>query len=121
MESGSFETAIEKNDGILLVRWMDNAVVTLASTEPIIVIRRYFQKLKKYVNVKRPKVIAQYNQYMGGTDQMNQNIGKYRIGVRGKKWCWPLFTWLLDVAINNSWTLYNNTNSKKNVSIRLPS
>jgi len=31
-------------------------------------------------------LIAQYNQYMGGTDQMDQNMATYRIGVKGKNW-----------------------------------
>jgi len=105
-ERGSFETAIEKNKGILLVRWMNNAVVTMASTdvgtENVSSVRRYSQKHKKHINVSRPKLIAQYNQYMGGTDQMHQNIATYRIGVRSKKWWWPIFTWLLEIPMNNS-------------------
>lgn len=116
-ERGSFETAIEKNKGILLVRWMDNAVVTMASTdvgtENVSSVRRYSQKHKKHINVSRPKLIAQYNQYMGGTDQMDQNIATYRIGVRGKKWWWPIFTWLLEIPMNNSWSLYKKVNSKQ--------
>lgn len=87
-ERGSFETAIEKNYGILLVRCMDNAIVAIASTDVdtqnITSVRRYSKKYKKYINVTRPKLISQYNQYMGGTDQMAQNIAKYRIGIRGK-------------------------------------
>ncbi|XP_060879200.1 piggyBac transposable element-derived protein 3-like [Metopolophium dirhodum] len=31
-ERGYFETAMDKNDGLLYVRWMDNAVVTMIST-----------------------------------------------------------------------------------------
>jgi len=75
---------------------MDNAVVTMASTdvgtENVSSVKRYSQKHKKHINVSRPKLIAQYNQYMGGTDQMDQNIATYRIGLRGKKWWWPIFT-----------------------------
>lgn len=54
-----------------------------------------------------------YNTYMGGTDQMDQNLGCYRIGVRGKKWYWPLVTWMFDVAMQNSWILYNKTGRPK--------
>nr|CAH7762980.1 unnamed protein product [Callosobruchus chinensis] len=42
---------------------------------------------------------------MGGTDQMDANLNVYRIGVRGKKWWWPIFTWLVDVSIQNAWIL----------------
>jgi len=50
---------------------------------------------------------------MGGTDQMDQNLGCYRIGVRGKKWYWPLVTWMFDVAMQNSWILYKKTGRQK--------
>lgn len=80
---------------------MDNAVVKMASTsigaESITNVRKYSQKLKKYINVTRPKLIAKYNQYMGGTDQMDQNNAVYRIGIRVKNggghflhWFWTL-------------------------------
>lgn len=50
--------------------------------------------------------------FMGGTDQMDANIKAYRIRVkvnkkvRGKKWWWLIFTWLIDAAIQNSWIIY---------------
>jgi len=50
---------------------------------------------------------------MGGTDQMDQNIACYRIGIRGKKWYWPLITWMFDVALQNSWILYNKAGGTK--------
>ncbi|XP_025202211.1 protein ALP1-like [Melanaphis sacchari] len=49
---------------------------------------------------------------MGGTDQMDENIARHRIGIRGKKWWWSLFTWLIDVSITNSWKLYVNSGHK---------
>jgi len=43
-ERGSFETALKKNIGILLVRWIDNAAMTMAftnvGTENITSVRR---------------------------------------------------------------------------------
>lgn len=42
---------------------------------------------------------------MGGTDRMDENLSYYRISVRGKKWWWPLFTWLIDVNVQNAWFL----------------
>ncbi|CAH2087629.1 unnamed protein product [Euphydryas editha] len=55
--------------------------------------------------VPRPNLIAIYNQYMGGTDLMDAHVNNYRIGIRGKKWWWPIFTWLIDVSLNNAWIL----------------
>lgn len=44
-----------------------------------------------------------YNKYMGGTDRMDEDIARHRIGVRSKKWYWPLLTWLVDTGIHNAW------------------
>lgn len=114
---GYFETALEKNKGQLFVRWMDNSVVTMISsscgTQEISQAKRYSQQQKKNIMVPRPKLIAQYNKHMGGTDQMDQNVNCYRIGIRGKKWYWPILTWIFDVAIQNSWILYNKSHEKK--------
>ncbi|KAJ8931528.1 hypothetical protein NQ314_015543 [Rhamnusium bicolor] len=49
---------------------------------------------------------------MGGTDQMDGNLGRYRISIRGKKWWWCIFTWLIDVAINKAWILRRKAMNK---------
>lgn len=116
-DRGYFETAMERCDGHLFVRWMDNSVVTMISsscgTEEVSQVKRFSQKEKRSVMIPRPNVIAKYNSFMGGTDQMDQNINCYRIGIKGKKWYWPLFTWMLDVAVQNSWVLYNKSHTGK--------
>jgi hypothetical protein len=30
----------------------------------------------------------------------------------GKKWYWPILSWLLDVAMHNSWVLFKNSDNK---------
>ncbi|KAG5867363.1 hypothetical protein JTB14_008415 [Gonioctena quinquepunctata] len=93
---------------------MDNSVVTVASTsasvQPEGTVERYCQKERKHVMIPRPEFVAAYNRNMGGTDLMEQGIANYRINIRGKKWYWPIFTWLIDVAVHNAWYL-----SRKNV------
>ena len=49
---------------------------------------------------------------MGGTDRMDQNINHSRIAIRGKKWYWPLFTWLVDAAIHNAWRLHHGAGGR---------
>lgn len=102
---------------------MDNAVVTMISSscgaQEIGQVKRYSQQGKRNIMVSRPKLVSKYNSYMGGTDQMDQNIACYHIGIRGKKWYWPLITWMFDVAIQNSWILYNKTSNKKYLSLYL--
>lgn len=113
---GEYQHVLEKNSGILLVRWLDNSVVTMASTEagvsPLGSVKRFSQTEKKTILVDRPYCVAKYNQNMGGTDLMDECISSYRVGIRSKKWYWNIFTWILDAAINNAWLLYRKRNSK---------
>ncbi|KAJ8940586.1 hypothetical protein NQ314_010664 [Rhamnusium bicolor] len=117
-DRGYFETAIEKIDGQLYVRWMDNVVVTMVSsscgTQEKGHVKRFSQQQRRNIMILRPKlIIAKYNTYMGSTDQMDQNLSCYRIGIRGKRWYWPILTWMFDVALQNSWVLYNRTGRPK--------
>lgn len=104
------------DDEIIIVRWMNNCVVTIASTvhgvEPMSSANRYSRAQKKRIKVPRPNAVTQYNCFMGSTDQMDANVGAYRIAIRGKKWWWPMFTWLCDVAISNGWALIHSTRPK---------
>lgn len=110
---GEWHSALEKEDGISVIKWMDNSIVSVASTangvSPVSKVKRYSQKEKKIILVPQPQAIKQYNAHMGGTDRMDEDINAYRVGIRGKKWWWPLFTWLLDACINNSWLMYKKS------------
>ena len=119
MDRGIFRSTIEKNDGILVGKWMDNNVVAVASNSlgesPIKHVKRYSSKEKKHINVPQPAIITTYNRNMGGTDRMDQDINQYRISIRGKKWYWAILTWLIDAAINNAWLIFKKTG--KNLSL----
>ena len=49
---------------------------------------------------------------MGGTDYQDQHVNNYCSGIRGKKRWFPLFTWLVDVSIQNTWLLGLEANCK---------
>jgi DNA excision repair protein ERCC-6 len=106
-------------DGLSVIKWLDNSVVTVASNaygvEPLGSVRRYSSKTKKVETIKCPHSIKMYNKYMGGTDRMDEDVNAYRIAIRGKKWYWPIFTWLLDVCMNNAWVLHRNTNNNNKI------
>ena len=86
---GSHESLLCDDEGIVLTHWVDNSVVTVASTGhgvlPVSNVQRYSQTERKIVMVPRPLVVGEYNKYMGGTDRMDENISMYRVGIRGKK------------------------------------
>ncbi|XP_064486109.1 piggyBac transposable element-derived protein 3-like [Ornithodoros turicata] len=104
---GTYEFVQSEEDGVLITRWVDNSVVTGMSTchgvQPVEKASRYSQSEKKRISVPRPALFAEYNKFMGGTDRMDENVSLYRIAVRGKKWWWPIFTWLVDVVVHNAW------------------
>ncbi|CAK1585629.1 unnamed protein product [Parnassius mnemosyne] len=111
-QRGYHDSRLDLNSGICAVRWNDNSVVTLLSSEygvePIQTARRYSAAQKQRVNVPQPNVVHQYNRFMGGVDRLDANIGTYRIAIRGKKWYIPLLFWLIDVAVNNATLLARN-------------
>ena len=109
---GSYSVAQAKSEygcTVNLVRWKDNNVVTTASTvfgsHPVGPVGRYSRNAKARIPVNRPHSIKQYNESMGGTDRQDQHVNNYRITCRGKKWWFPIFTWLLDISVQNAWLL----------------
>ena len=50
---------------------------------------------------------------MGEVDMLDNFVAKYRITVKGKKWCWPLFVNFIDVALCNAWNLHRLLHGKE--------
>ena len=108
-ERGYSCSLVDTTSNILLCSWNDNNVVTMASNchtvEPMKKVKRWSAKHKQSIDVPQPHLISQYNAFMGGVDQMDQNISTYRISIRKRRWWWPMFAWLVKVSVNNSWQL----------------
>jgi len=112
-DRGYHETAVLQDKSQIVVRWNDNAPVTMISnclgTEPIGTCKRYSRVTKKYVDVPQPHVVGQYNPKMGGVDRFDQNNNHLRITIGGKKWYYSIITWLLDTAVQNAWQLHKKS------------
>lgn len=82
---------------------VSNNVVTMASTcfviPPLRPVHRFSRKYRKFIAVPLLNLVGEYNKNIDGTDQMDNNVSCYRIGFRLKKWYWPIFIYLIDVAI----------------------
>lgn len=106
---GSYDSYVDKENNICAIRWNDNSVVTLMSSEygaaPLRTAKRYSRVQHKKIDIQQPNLVHYYNNNMGGVDQMDANIAVYRIAIRGKKWYMPILLWLLDVALNNAYQL----------------
>lgn len=107
---GSYDYKLDVQQDLILIRWNDNSVVTVASNchglHPIASAQRWSSAQGKALIVDQPFSIHAYNSGMGGVDRMDQNISKYRTSIRIKKWWWPFFAYMLDVSVQNAWLLY---------------
>lgn len=105
-----FDYRFDTKNEILIVRWMDNNVVTIGTNfddlEPMGKVKRWCSSQKQKIDVNMPNLLVNYNKGMGGVDQMDQSISLYRVAIRGKKWWWVIFTYIVDLAISNAWRLH---------------
>ena len=103
---GSFDVVTDILSTITAIRWKDNKVVNGLSTYTDAYVKRFCHSGKKKVDVEQPNIIREYNKSMRGVNPMDQNIAAYMINIRSKKWCWPLFRFVIDVSVNNAFQLY---------------
>ncbi len=100
-----FEQALSKVDNFIIVRWVDNTFVSIASIIYGVIpkknITRYL-RAEKRMQVHRPYVLEQYNKFVGSTDRMDDNIAKHKIGIKSKKWWWSIFRCYLFVKYISS-------------------
>lgn len=114
--SYSVAQATCNGDSVTLVRWKDNSVVTTGSTiygsHPVGPVGRYSKDAGGRIQVQRPHAIRKYNESMGGTDRQDQHVNNYRTTMRGKKWWFPVFTWLVDVSAQNAWRIGHHAGAR---------
>lgn len=120
-ERGYSEEYVADVNGIdvSIVSWKDNKIVNLASTfagqKPETEVRRWDKQNSRYVNIKRPNVVGEYNRHMGGVDLLDSIMGIYKIRLRSKRWHMRLFYHYLDLTIANAWLLYKRVAKYKNL------
>ena len=56
---------------------------------------------------------------MGSIDKMDWLINKYRMKIRAKKWYFPLFTNMIDMAVVNAHVLYCMANKNPTAEIQV--
>ena len=118
---GYSETVTLQDKSATVVRWNDNAPVTMVSSLllgnlPERSCSRYNRKAKSYVEVPQPDIVKQYNLSMGWVDWFDQNNNHLRIKIWGKKWYWSILTWVIDTSLYNAWQL-NRKASRVNSSM----
>src|SRR6218665_3393297 len=113
MWSINYDNRQDLRTEIMISRWNDNSVVTIAlnchDIEPLGMAKIWSRADKKSIDITQPFVIDQYNWNKGGVDRVDQNISTYHISIRSRKWWWALFAYLLDAAMQNTWMIYWQT------------
>ena len=64
-------------------------------------------------NVRRLKVIHDYNQKLGGADKNDAMVGNYSCIRKTYKWTTKIFFYFLEEAVFNLFLLYSKNNGKK--------
>lgn len=117
LHRGSFDQLTDESTGVTVVRYMDNNVVTVASTvygvNPLGKASRWSRKELKKIQIDQPLSVTKYNMYMGGVDRLDQNVSKYRVATRMKKWYWQLAMFPLNATVNNAYMLYRLSSEGK--------
>ena len=100
---------------IFITNWNDNSIVQMISNchqiDPINNVKRRVKGQGEQF-VSQPKCIQEYNEGMGGVDQMDRLLQSYRPTIHMRKWWFALFVNLLNASVTTSWRLYLMANPK---------
>ena len=109
------------------MKWYDNKPVHLISTycgiEPKDKCLRWSVALKGKQEIDRPRIVKEYNRYMGGVDFCDMMMELYRTNIRNNEWYMRIVYYCIDLAVLNAWMLYRRhmqqrNESKKSVSLK---
>ena len=103
----------EEGDFQVLTKYMDSKLLFLVSnfvdTNKLCTKIRWSKKLHQFIEISFPEIVKIYQIFMKGVDISNQLISYYEIDMRMRKWWKRLFNHLIDIAVVNSFILYNKS------------
>ena len=94
------------DDAMLCLKWKDKREVCMLSTFHDDGVTSKKRGMKHSVDgtevIKKPKVVKDYNQYMGGVDKSDQLVLYYGFAHRRVKWWERAFFHLMDLCLVNA-------------------
>lgn len=105
------DATVEDPSFINVLEWKDKRAVTMLTTA----YDNKTETVKRTVkggreeSVEKPVVICRYNDYMGGVDLADHFISSYAFTRKSLKWWRKIFFWSLEVAIVNSFIIFNTS------------
>ena len=116
---GAFDSVVEANSGVTVLRWFDNGLVQMVSNfignDEATQARRWSKKERKFINIQRPAMVVEYNSYMGGVDLCDMLLSMYRVRHRSTKYYMHIIFYCIGVAVVNGWLLYRRHMHQKRV------
>ena len=95
---GSSDVVTDVSSNITPVRMrFVSAISNFTGKQPIQQAKRYCHRENRRVNIEQPNIFNQYNTSMGVVDCMDL-----------VRWWWPLFRFVVDMAVNNATTYITN-------------
>ena len=95
---------------MMALKWMDKRPVTMLTTihdDSFVTKRRRSRAVEGgQEDILKPKVVEEYNKYMGGVDTGDQLESYYGFSHRTLKWWRRLFFHLIEMAVVNAYILY---------------
>ncbi|XP_026686809.1 uncharacterized protein LOC103519548, partial [Diaphorina citri] len=73
--------------------------------EPMGQCQRYKASDREFIQIPRPFIVEEYNNFMGGVDLSDMLLEIYRIDIKNRKWYLRLVYYVIGVAIVNSWII----------------
>lgn len=68
------------------------------------------RQVENYNSTATPHIQIQLSY---GRNWSHGSVAQYRINLRSKKWWWPFFAYCADVAMQNAWLVYRQSESQK--------
>uniref|UniRef100_A0A3B3QTZ4 PiggyBac transposable element-derived protein domain-containing protein n=1 Tax=Paramormyrops kingsleyae TaxID=1676925 RepID=A0A3B3QTZ4_9TELE len=110
MKNGCGAYDYRSAEGVIAVKWFDDKCVNLMSNacgiKPLSTVKRWSKEAHAEVAVPCPSLIHAYNQHMGGIDLFDMLVHMYKTPTKSRRWYFPLFGYILDLCISNSWLIY---------------
>ena len=110
------EIISEKIGNVNIIIWQDKKPVSMITTcheNKTVPVKRIIKKNEKgktkYIDtiVNKQIAIIDYNKYMQGVDHFDQMLKYYKISRRSSKWTKKITLYFIQMAIFNSFCLYN--------------
>lgn len=99
----------------MILKWKDKRDICLLSTIHNAEMKETNKRDLQGNVIKKPQVVLDYNDTMGGVDRLDQHLHDYPIArKRGKKYYKKIFFHLLDISVWNSFILYQKNGGRKN-------